>query len=59
MSDRDVHVLPLFDGEPVHTRNVTCWCRPRTERGDECLLVVHRCLTRPEENTVTDRVEVS
>jgi len=24
----DVHVVPVFDGEPVHEESEKCWCEP-------------------------------
>ena len=56
---RDVHVLPQFPGEPKHIEDGPCWFKPQITHYPQSSLYVHRCLTRPEENTVTDRVEVS
>ena len=59
MADGNVHCLPQMDGEPKHHESVLCWCKPRVERGGTVLVVVHRCLTHPEQNTITEQVEVS
>lgn len=58
-SPTSVHVLPVMPGEPKHPESETCWCKPRVERHSKRRLVVHRCWTRPEENTDGRQVEVS
>lgn len=27
----DIHVLPIFEGEPVHDEKPDCWCEPSLE----------------------------
>lgn len=28
LKPEDIHVVPIFDGEPVHDEKPGCWCEP-------------------------------
>lgn len=34
-SEDDIHVIPVFEGEPVHTETPECWCEPELTYRDE------------------------
>lgn len=31
----DIHVIPVFDGEPIHSESQDCWCEPELNYEDE------------------------
>ena len=32
---QDIHVVPIFEGEPVHEESTNCWCEPELTYNDE------------------------
>ena len=25
----DIHIVPVFEGEPIHDESLSCWCEPK------------------------------